>query len=234
MFIQLNQISKNIYDTISIDISSNVNDGKAPGYSLPTNKYYTNIIENDKVIYRLTKESNTDKIFEVEISRTNDNIQYAVEKVKEAPTFKNETELIKKESVNNKISKLIISLDSDTDQSIIISFFKDNTQRNDENEKIMIKYQTAKTEDDLSTFTYDRKIIVPLSKDSNSFNIKAENIIKDSKSISSATYLIRLYNKTEDFDISSVDTLFDEGTSIIVPLKEATVTLSKTLSLYTP
>lgn len=226
LFIQLNQISKNIYDTISIDISSNVNDGKAPGYSLPTNKYYTNIIENDKVIYRLTKESNTDKIFEVEISRTNDNIQYAVEKVKEAPTFKNETELIKKESVNNKISKLIFSLDSDTDQSIIISFFKDNTQRNDENEKIMIKYQTAKTEDDLSTFTYDRKIIVPLSKDSNSFNIKAENIIKDSKSISSATYLIRLYNKTEDFDISSVDTLFDEGTSIIVPLKEATVTLS--------
>ena len=226
LFIQLNQISKNIYDTITIDISSNVNDGKVPLYSLPTNKYYTNIIENDILVYRLTKEIRTNTIFEVEIGRTNDNIQYAVETVKETPTFKNETELIKKESVNNKISKLIITLDSDTEQSIMISFFKNNTQRNEENEKIMIKYQTAKTEDALSTFTYDRKIIVPLCKDNNTFNIKAENIIKKHDSISSATYLIRLYNKTEDLDISLIDTLFDEGTPTITPLKESTVTVS--------
>ena len=78
-----------------------IKNNKVPSFSVPQNKFFTSIIRNTDrekyIIFKLAKKTSTDTLFSVELASSDETGEYgfSIEKMKEVPAFKNDTELVK-------------------------------------------------------------------------------------------------------------------------------------------
>ena len=169
-------------------------------------------------------------IVEVEIGRTDDNVQFAIESERKNSTLKNETKLIQKESIVNGISRFILKPNVTTNGGISISFFRTPTTGKVINNysTFLIKYQVANAEEKLPSFKYDREIKVELVElKEKEIIIIADNIVKNSETYW-VRYYLRIYNKTDNFVLSKIDNLFEEANPSVTPLVDKQIDLIKT------
>lgn len=207
--------NQNKYKNIIFDIVVNTKNEKPPSYSLPQNKFYTNVIEGTdetkKIIYKLTKKEKTDAIFDISLA-INDlekKYDFAFESFKETPTFKNETELLKSESILNGLKNIRLNVEKEETQSILLSIFPVAPAHNEEEKtEVLLKYQTAKDEPALPSFPYERKIDAEVSTKNETIAFSASNIIKGKKNIKNQKYILRVFRKSDVSDIKLIDDLF--------------------------
>ena len=216
-----------ITGSVGMCVFACVNNWKGPGIILIEGLYYTSIIENDDIEQFSLEIYMKNTIVEVEIGRTDDNVQFAIESERKNSTLKNETKLIQKESIVNGISRFILKPNVTTNGGISISFFRTPTTGKVINNysKFLIKYQVENAEEKLPSFKYDREIKVELKE--KEIIIIADNIVKNSETYW-VRYYLRIYNKTDNFVLSKIDNLFEEANPSVTPLVDKQIDLIKT------
>ena len=147
--------------------------------------------------------------------------------MKEVPAFRNDTELIKASSSQNSYSRIILNVPSADEQDVLVTFFKKKEETsNDETVNVLVKYQTVKDEASFPKYEYDG-ILVKQNETTLEVEVTADNIIKGKDNVKTINYILRIYNKTKDFNVELVDHLFQNSEApAYKPIFEETSQLS--------
>ena len=233
LLIKIESNSQNVYRSVNFDFVAYLKNEKVPPFSVPQNRFYTNMIKNTDrekyVILKLTKKEATDTFFSVELATTDitGQFDFSIEKMKEVPAFRNDTELIKSSSSQNSYSRIILNVPSADEQDVLVTFFKKKEETsNDETVNVLVKYQTAKDEASFPKYEYDG-ILVKQNETTLGVEVTADNIIKGKDNVKTINYILRIYNKTKDFNVELVDHLFQNSEApAYKPIFEETSQLS--------
>ena len=241
LLIKVEKNNNNSYKSISSDLIAYIKNNKVPSFSVPQNKFFTSIIRNTDrekyIIFKLAKKTSTDTLFSVELASSDETGEYgfSIEKMKEVPAFKNDTELVKSSIMENSYSRFILSVPSTQDENILVTFFKKNEDEvsNDEALNVLVKYETANDEASFPKFEYDQEIKVKQDNKTLGVTIEAQNIIKGKDNVNTINYCLRIYNKTKDFNVNLVNHLFESSeVPAYKPLFEDTASLSAETESY--
>lgn len=222
--------NKNEYTKIIFDVIVNTKNEKPPSYSLPQGKFYTNVIEGTdeikKIIYKLTKKENTDTIFDISLALNDLGKKYdfVYETFQDTPTFKNETELLKSETILNGLKNIRLNVPKEETQSILLSIIPVTPAYNDgDKTEVLIKYQTVKEESALPSFPYDREINTKVTKEKGLIAFSTNNIIKGKENVKNAKYIIRIYKKSDVPETTLINDIFmnyDTEAKTINPIEQ--------------
>ena len=231
--IQLSQGNENDSE-VSLNLLAVPITEKVPEVALPQKEYYVDVLSTkdtvNRMIYKLSKSAETDNQILVNLGLIDqDNkFEYNVETVKDTPTFKNETALIKEQSTFNGISTLLLTA---TD-SVLLTVSAKTTANDDQSiARIFIKYQSGE-EGKLPTFQYNRNMNIVQSNTTCEFNITADNIIKGHEDIKSISYTFKVYNKSQIDDVSKIDNIFEESDLPETVKEEIMILDSKTENFF--
>ena len=241
LLIKVEKNNNNNYKSVTSDLIAYIKNDKVPSFSIPQNKFYTSIIRNTDrekyIILKLTKKTSTDTVFSVELASSDETGEYdfSIEKMKDVPTFKNDTELLKSSIMENSYYRFILTVPNTKDQDILVTFFKKNPDEisNDEALSVLVRYETAIDEASFPKYEYNKEIKVVQDNKTLGVTIEAQNIIKGKDNVNTINYYLRIYNKTKDFNVNLVNHLFESSeVSAYKPLFEETVTLSAEKESY--
>ena len=240
LLIKIEKNSQNFYHSVNFDFVAYLKNEKIPSFSVPQNRFYTSMIKNTDrekyVILKLTKQSTTDTLFAVELATTDitGQFDFSIEKMKEVPSFRNDTELIKSSSSQNSYSRFILNVPSAEEQDVLVTVFKKKEEvLNDETVNVLVKYQTAKDEAAFPKFEYNNVINVKQNETTLGVEVTADNIIKGKDNVKTINYVVKIYNKTQDFNIDFVNHLFENSEApAYKPIYEENVQLSPDTESY--
>ena len=222
--------NKNNYKQIIFSSMIFYQNRKPSLFSLPHNKFIFNYI-NEQIVYTLLKKDNNDLFFYLEFGFdcNSNEFLYSIESYTETPTFKNETEIIKKSFNEDGLHKFILYLPSFQDAIILSIISKKVNEKRTKPKKMVIKYISSQTEEQFLAHSYNRQLTI--AKNSKTFTIIAENIFYNDQVKKNIVYYLQIYDKKKVSDIELIENiqLIDENeqkSDAILPFYKANVVVS--------
>lgn len=225
-----NLSNKNTYKQIVFSSMIFYQNDRPPFFSLPHNKYILNYV-NDQIIYTLFKKDDNDSFIFLEFGFDciSSKFIYSIESYTKSPKFKNETTLIKKSFKEDGLHKFILYLSSYQSAIILSIRRKSKNEKGLKPQKMLIKYKSSQTEEQLLTYTYNRQLST--INDSQQYTIMGENIFYNNQEKDEIVYYLQIYDKKTVSNLELIENIQfteddEDKNEAITPIYQANVVVS--------